>query len=138
MYKLFKTFRGFTLIELMIVVAIAGILAAIAVPAYQNYARQARRAEAQSNLMAMQLAMEQLRAASSAYPSTLAAVCGTACSGSAFYTYSDPAVTGETYTLTATVKSGSAQAGDNEKGTSCTPLTLTQSGEKSPPACWKK
>ena len=130
--------KGFTLIELMIVVAIVGILAAIAVPAYQNYVRQARRAEAQSNLMAMQLAMERLRGASSTYPTTLAAVCGTACTGSAFYTYADPVVTGETYTLSATPRSGSAQVGDTESGTSCSPLTLTQAGEKSPATCWKK
>jgi type IV pilus assembly protein PilE len=50
---------GFTLIELMIVVAIIAILAAIAVPIYSDYITRGKLAEAQNNLSALRVQMEQ-------------------------------------------------------------------------------
>jgi type IV pilus assembly protein PilE len=51
--------RGFTLIEVMIVVAIVAILSAIAVPAYSDYIMRSRLSEAQAELSAARLRMEQ-------------------------------------------------------------------------------
>ena len=50
---------GFSLIELMIVVAIIAILAAIAVPIYSDYITRSKLTEAQNNLSALRVQMEQ-------------------------------------------------------------------------------
>ncbi|MBB6188804.1 type IV pilin protein [Rhodanobacter sp. MP7CTX1] len=54
-----KPVGGFTLIELMIVVAIVAILLAIAVPSYLDYITRGKLTEAQNNLAAYRVSMEQ-------------------------------------------------------------------------------
>lgn len=61
---------GFTLIELMIVVAIIAILAAIALPIYTNYVIRGKLTEAQNNLSALRVAMEQYYQDNRQYAST--------------------------------------------------------------------
>ena len=122
--------RGFTLIELMITVAIIGILASIAWPSYTKYVRDSRRAEAQSEMLRIQLGLEKWRANNNAYSSTLADAGFT--DTNTYYNYTITNNTGSTYTINA------AAQGTQTSDTGCTALTLAQSGVKGPAGCWKK
>lgn len=126
-----------TLIELMIVVAIIGILAGIAYPSYQESVRKSRRAEAHTNLFALQLAMEKARGNCATYASgfgtggcTSSQVNYTA--NSSYYTLSISGASGSDYTLTATATG--AQASD----TDCATITLTRDGTQGGTTanCW--
>jgi type IV pilus assembly protein PilE len=123
--------RGFTLIELMITVAIVAILASIAYPSYQQYVLSSRRAEAQSEMLTIQLGMEKWRANNSSYAG--ATVSGVAPSVSnTYYTYSITGADASAYTINA------AAQGPQTNDTGCTALTLNQSGAKMPATgCWK-
>lgn len=121
---------GFTLIELMIVVAIVGILASIAYPSYQQYVLSSRRAEAQSEMFKIQLGLEKWRANNSTYSSDLANAGFT--DSNAYYNYTITNTSGSTYTINA------AAQGSQTADSACTPLTLTQSGARTPASgCWK-
>ena len=123
---------GFTLIELLIVVAIIGILASIVYPAYMDYLRSARRADAQSDMLTIQLGLEKWRANNNSYAG--ATVAGVAPSVSnTYYTYSITGAGASAYVINA------AAAGDQLNDTGCTALTLDQGGGKGATAsCWKK
>ncbi len=130
-----KGHKGFTLIELMVVIAVIGILAAIAWPNYQDYLLKSRRAQAQSDMLKIQLGLEKWRANNSTYTATLANVGFV--DGNPYYDYAvtgaaagDPP-TGSIYVIRATAQG--AQAEDS----SCTPLTLNQSNARGPAGCWK-
>ena len=138
---------GFTLIEMMIVVAIIGILAAIAYPSFTKYVREARRAEAQADMLKMQIGIEKWRANRASYISdATSSAAGTAITNTpanagfnganAYYTYTIPDTTGSTYTITATAIVGKSQANDVAGSTACTPLTINQSNIKTPAGCW--
>lgn len=53
------THKGFTLIEMLITLAILGIVASIAIPAYNGYIKTAKMTEANNNLAALRLALEE-------------------------------------------------------------------------------
>ena len=117
--------KGFTLIELMIVVGVIAILAAIAVPNFLEQSRKGRRAEALRAIGDYQLAIERYRAENPDYncPTDKCAV-----PLSDYYTIGFSGVpTASTYTITATRKSGSAQANDR-----CGTLTATQNLQAKP------
>jgi type IV pilus assembly protein PilE len=102
---------GFTLIELMIVVAIIAILAAIAVPIYSDYITRGKLTEAQNNLSALRVQMEQYFQDNRTYAGTTSTSCGvtmptTSASNGAntvakYFTYTC-AITTSGYTITAT------------------------------------
>lgn len=128
---------GFTMIELMIVLVVVAILAAIAYPAFTTQIQQARRSDAQQELMDMALRQEKWRANNTTYGSL--ADIGDPCPGSDacdYYSFSVGNVSATTYTLTATAQSGTGQTSDTDGGVSCTPLTLDQNDDKTPPECW--
>lgn len=137
---------GFTLIELMIVVAIVAILAAIAVPIYSNYVTRSKLTEAQNNLSALRVAMEQYFQDNRQYTGT-GGSCGvnmpTATAGNGgnsiakYFTYSCTA-TASAYTITATGNTGTQTASfvftidqDNNRAT-----TRANGWYTVPATCW--
>ena len=122
---------GFTLIELLIVVAIIGILASIVYPSYTNYLRTARRADAQSDMLKIQLGLEKWRANHNTYSSNLGDAGFT--DNNTYYNYSITENTASAYTINA------AAQGSQTSDSGCTALTLAQDGGKGATAsCWKK
>jgi type IV pilus assembly protein PilE len=135
-----KSQRGVTLIELLIVVAIMGILGAVAYPSYVTFVTKSNRAEPQKELLELANLMEQYFSDHRIYTDELTNLGESADSyvtESGNYTISAAINgTGTTYTLTATVKTGSSQAGDSE----CASMTLNNVGQKGATntTCWEK
>jgi type IV pilus assembly protein PilE len=106
--------RGFTLIELMIVVAVIAILSSIAITSYKEQMRKSRRATAIQVLSDLALREEKWRSYNATY-GTIADLGATTLTNSTnmpYYSVAASALTGTTYTLTATPRSGSVQVGD--------------------------
>jgi type IV pilus assembly protein PilE len=139
-----KASHGFSLIELAVVVVIIAILVAVAYPMYQNHVIRSRRADAKSALAQLaQLQESYYINNKSSYATTFTSLKGLnelklendmILSEGGYYqiTLSGPS-DGSQFTLTAV---------PNEKewgefhDSSCTPLTITSTGEKSPDECW--
>lgn len=120
----------------MITVAVIGILAAIAIPNYQQYVKKSRRTDAQAVLLDIQQKQEKYRVNNASYASSVSALGGTA--SNQYYTFSMSGVSATAYEISATAASGSSQANDSQDGTTCTPLTINASSNKTPAACWAK
>ena len=134
--------KGFSLIELMIVVAIIAVLSAIAYPTYTRHIIKTRRAAATACLSQYANYMERYYTTNMAYnkAGTTDNVlpnldCRSVQQTGNYYGYDFGTPTASTYTLTATPKSGSAQASD-----SCGALTLDQTGARNAAGgvanCW--
>lgn len=132
---------GFTLIELLIVVAILGILYSVAMPSYVEHMKRSRRADMQQVMLQHGASLERIYSRNGGYPNAFDAGASTE-----FYTLTYTAlnrVTGaaadanfksRAFTLTATPKPGSAQAGDR-----CGALVIKHDGTQSADAtnCWE-
>jgi type IV pilus assembly protein PilE len=127
--------NGFTIIELMIVVGVVAILVTLALPSYQDSIRKARRAEAEQLLLNWASLQEIWRANNPTYDD------GTNISVPTHddYTFTVSGTSSSTFTLTA--DPDTEQSKDKDRGQLCDPLTLNQSGNKSPVVsgvtyCW--
>ena len=106
--------QGFTLIELIIVIAIIGILAAIAYPSYTQYKVRTNRVDVQSEMMGIAQRLQSFYVINHNYTSANLAGIG----GSATYPTTSPVfdivltTTAQAWTLSATPKSGTVQAGN--------------------------
>jgi type IV pilus assembly protein PilE len=121
-----KLQAGFTLLELMITVVVVAILTSIAVPSYTNYVKRGNAQEGPSNLLAMKTQAEQYYAD---HPATgyqdaggnRGYACTPVATTQGFFDYTCTAPTRDTFTITATGKSGKNIAGwtytINESGT---------------------
>ena len=61
--------KGFTIVELLIVIVVIAILAAITVVAYNGISARARDSQRQSDIVAVQKALEMYKLDNSSYPS---------------------------------------------------------------------
>lgn len=107
-----KHSRGFTLIELLVTIAVLGIIVAIALPSFNEQVRKSRRSQALQGLSELQLRQERWRSNHTTYSD------GTGTFGampsSDYYTFAvtSGSNTATAFTITATPKTGTAQAGD--------------------------
>lgn len=144
-----RNVQGLSLLELLIVIAIVGILVTVAYPSYQSMVQQSRRSDAQTALMALQMAQTRFRGNCPHYAQNIGNnnTCGAGPAGSTvdgrtvsqegFYQLSIEAnsATGNAYTLVATPQG--TQAGDS----ACSPMTMTVNqtnpeGLRGPADCW--
>jgi general secretion pathway protein G len=65
---------GFTLIEIILVVVIIGILAGIAIPKLGGKSEQAMKAQAQANITALSMAVQEYEIMNGEYPASLDAL----------------------------------------------------------------
>ena len=122
---------GMTMIELMIVVVIIAILVTLAYPSYIDYVRKAKRGEAHQLLLNWSINQEIFRSNNAEYATVLQLPAPT----HENYTFALPARSPTAYTLSATA-TGDQENDKNKAGDPCSPLTITQSGAKSPAGCW--
>lgn len=124
--------RGFTLIELMIVVAIVGILSSIAYSSYQSSVAKSRRQAAQGCLMELAQYMERHYTSNMSYASATLPTQQCQTDLSSHYTFTLENQAASTFTAQAV-----AQTAQSDADTSCSTLTVTQTGAREPVSgCW--
>ena len=127
--------RGVTLIELMTVVAIIAVIATIAIPTYRRYLIRSQRSEAKIALLQLQTAQEKFYLQNNSFASNAniatASPAGLGLSNVTETGKYDLAITafpvdGQTYTATASPRTGGGQTDD----TQCGSFTITERGVK--------
>ena len=127
-----KKLSGFTLIELMIVVVIIGILASIAYPSYVDYITRSNRSEAYAALMKVANLQEQYYLDNRSYTvdlSDLGLAGASITTDNGLYEISSSG----TSSFTVSAKALGSQA---TRDTGCGTISLTDTGAKTPEACW--
>jgi len=127
--------KGFTLVELMIVVVVVAILAAIAYPSYTKQIQKSRRHKAESCLMEYAQFMERYYTTNMTYAgASLPSSCSSELGG--YYAFAfDGTPNSISYAIKATATG--AQSSDKASNTSCSPLKIDHTGNKSPSGCWQ-
>lgn len=108
-----RQIAGFSIVELMVALLIAGLLAAVAFPAYQDQIRKGRRSDAIAALGALQLAQERHRSSQSQYAASVSVLGRSDRSEGGHYDLSITNATASSYTVLATARADSSQAGDS-------------------------
>lgn len=128
-----KAMKGFTLIELMITVAIIGILSSIALPMYNDYLTRVSRGDCTNALERMAGKQEELvlRMNGGNYASAVTNIGGSG-TKSNYYEVSVVSSSASGYVLQCDAVAGGPQASD----ATCTTMTLSSTGLKSPAECW--
>jgi type IV pilus assembly protein PilE len=126
--------HGFTLLELMITVAVVAILATIAYPSYQSQLRKSRRTEGTAALLNLQIAEEKYFLVNNQYGSLAALGLTTGTSYTTEHQYYQVSLGSQDATsFVAQAVPINGQSGDS----SCNPLTLSNTGQKTPTSgCW--
>lgn len=127
---------GFSLVELLIVATIIAILGTLAYPSFSAYFLKNQRLAAQKSLYALQLQQEEWRLSHAQYATDISDL-APHLADHTHYSFSITEASSSHYQLTATVKSGSAQAQDRQGTQSCQTLTLSRSHKKTPVECWE-
>ncbi|GHC37022.1 type IV pilin [Aidingimonas halophila] len=117
-----------TLLELLIVLLIIGLVMAVAYPLYTGYLESARRTDAKSALVDIAGRLERCYTLNQTYQGCVDDLDRGMESAKGFYEI-QASLEASTYTLIASPQG--AQEND-----SCGELTLTQSGNEAPKACW--
>ena len=128
--------KGFTLIEIIIVVAIVAILAAIAFPSYKDQIRKGRRNDAKAALMDLALQQEKWRANNPTYAAKADLNTTFPTTANEYYEFDVTVNSTTAFTITADPKNSTDQANDKCEGSTYAFLSLDQSNNKAPPACW--
>ena len=131
---------GFTLIELMIVVAVIGILAAIAYPSYTAYVARGHRAEAKQGLLELAQFMERTYTENNTYNVAGIALPFTTMpkNGTTVYAMGLPAVTANSYTLTATATGTMAADACGDFSIDQTGAQTVANGTETAANCWNR
>ena len=131
---------GFTLIELLVVMVIVAVLAGIAYPTYTAHLKRSHRADARSELLRMQMAVEKQRLSTLGAAPTLPGGWVTAPAVAKHYQLVLQPGANQDYTLSARALPGDGQNDDKQGDTSCAVLTIRVQGLESqhePAACWQ-
>lgn len=128
--------KGFTLIELMIVVAIVAILAAIALPAYNDYLMRGKIAEAFSTLASQRSKLEQHYLDNRTYAGACAATSVAPLPTGKYFTYTCPALTATTFTVSAAGKNGADGFTFTINQANVQATTAAPSGWGTSTTCW--
>lgn len=138
---------GFTLVELMVTLAVVGILLSIAIPAYKDYLIRANKSAVKAVMLEIASRQEQYLMNSGAYATTYAQLNYSIPTEVSTYfdltltagTNSTSTVTAlqglPTFTITASGKAGTIQAGQPAAG-AATAYSINQFGLKLPVAAW--
>ena len=123
--------RGVTLIELMIVIAIVGVLGMVAYPSYKNSMQKSQRADGVAALLSSAQTLERCYTEYNKYNHANCSIQNGTSFNSSENLYSiSITTTATTFILSAGAQG--AQSGDS----SCTPMTISQTGAKLPADCW--
>lgn len=129
--------QGMTLIELMIAVVIVSVLSAIAYPSYTSHVKEGHRKQAIADMAKIQLNLEENYNAGYSDAGIISGGVCVICDSDTDRYAITLTTTSTGYTITATPKSTKGQNSDKCDGTTYTALTLNQTGESKPSACWK-